>query len=364
MTWKRLLFLLPMLAMGGCPNPAAPPGPPAEIPASLTIPRDLSLDTSELQTSSGASALTLKAETFDSSDVRASIGESVGLIDESNFFLDRSLAPISNQDIPVDTTVTTFSYAATDGSGIQVKIDFGRFDLDDDGALEACTGCTCPVGCAPDLAACPSEAPDEELKPICARVWIADTRFLAALFNRVPTKSNPQSGSLRFIVPAAGDLGGSNFAIAYDHADPLDRTTATNAFFADVDTGSSDFFERRADFVSIVGPEATSKKTADLSAQILDEQASTLLFQSQYFTHLNFIQLETRADGMFGTEGAGGIADITPPICAQISSGNPVSDILCTDIGLSVTAGEFVDLPDLPDVQFPDTTQFPETPTF
>jgi hypothetical protein len=365
MTWKRLLLLFPLLALGGCPSPAAPPGPPAEVPSSLTLPRDLSLDANELQPTSGSSALKLKMKAFTSSDIENAIEGAIGIVDESNFFLDLTLAPVSQQSIPVDTTVTTFSFTAeNEGITNEVKIDFGRFDLDGDGALESCTGCTCPVGCAPDLALCPSEAPDEDLHPICARVWVDGTRFLAALFDRVPTEDNPQSGALRFLVPTTSDLGGSNFAITYDHSNPLDRTTATNAFLADANEGQTDFFERRADFVSIVGPEATAKKTVALASQFFDEQASTLLFQAQYFAHLDFIELETRADGLFGTEGPGGIADITPPICAQISSSNPVSDILCEDLGLSVTTGAFVPLPELTDVQFPSTTEFPETPTF
>ena len=59
-----------------------------------------------------------------------------------------------------------------------------------------------------------------------------------------------------------------------------------------------------------------------------------------------------------------GLVSITPPLCAQISSGDPVAQALCDDLGLVLTAGNFVALPELSDVTLPPPGQFPETPTF
>jgi hypothetical protein len=364
----RRRLLLPLLlsilpATGGCPNPAAPPGPPAEIPSALTIPHDLSLEVTELEEPSPAA---LKVQTVTNSDIRNAIDGAVGIVEETNLFLDRALSPIGLLTIPVDTTVTTFSFAIPDemGTDHSIKIDFGLFDLNGDGFDESCSGCTCPVGCAPDLAACPTEVPADQLHPICIRLWVDGARYLAGTFDRVPTADNPESGRLRLTIPSGSDLGGSALGIVYDHRDPENRTTDLSDFLKDVAAGETDFFERRRTHVSILGPDAEAKKSANLSAQFFDDTSSTLRFQTQYFANLDFILLETLADGSFGKEGALGIADITPPICAQISTANPVSDILCSDLGLSLAAGDFVSLPELTDVQLPPASEFPETPTF
>jgi hypothetical protein len=82
---------------------------------------------------------------------------------------------------------------------------------------------------------------------------------------------------------------------------------------------------------------------------------------------LDFVSLEVLADGVFGTEdegGALGAPDITPPICAQITTSHPVADILCADLGLTLVPGDFVNLPALEDVLLPPFSEFPESPTF
>ncbi len=375
---SRLIFLLlPLAVLGGCPSPAAPPGPPAEIPSALTIPRDLSIDVDELPGSADTGAL--KLQTLDASDIGLAIEIAVGTIEETNFFLDFALGPVSRTTIPVGASVFTFenTIVLDEEDGFEApltlgfKFDFGRFDLDGDGALEACSGCTCPVGCAPDLAVCPTEAPEAELRPICFRVWLAGERFMAGVFDRVPTEENAQSGRFRMALPSFGDQAGSPFGIIYDHSDPNDRLTDLSAFFQDPDVPSEEgeFFANRRSIGRVEGPEATSKKTSQLTSAFLEPVAppGLLQFQSEHFTHLDFISLEVLADGLFGNEDEGGVLgvpDISPPICAQITTANPVNDILCTDLGLTLTPGEFVDLPVFEDVLLPPFSEFPELPAF
>lgn len=371
---RRSWLLLCLAALSGCPSPAAPPAPPAEIPSALTVPRDLSINVDEL--SGGSSGPALKLLTPTPGNVKSAIELSGAAIEEANLFLDISLSPVSQVDIPVSASLTTFEASIPLKEGepsttATFKFDFGRFDLDGVDGTESCTGCTCPAGCAPDLAVCPTEASEADLRPICLRVWLNGVRFLAALFDRVPTKENPQSGRLRVVLPSFADLGGSALGILYDHADPKDRQTALSLFLKDVESPAGDsFFANRSSFGRIQGPEETALKTARLTSSFLSPPAAvpgTLQFQSRYFSHLDFIALEVLADGVFGNEpdiGFFGLENITPPICAQITTSNPVSDVLCADLGLTLTPGDFLSPPVLEDTQLPPVSEFPEAPTF
>lgn len=376
---RLILPLLSLAAMGaalsGCFSPAAPPAPPAEIPSALTIPRDLTINVDELPASTETAAL--KLQTLDPNDIKTAIEIAAGTIEETNRFLDLALLPASRTTIPVSASVFTFESDVTLGEAdefeipvtLNFKFDFGRFDLDGNGALEACSGCTCPVGCAPDLAVCPTEAPESELQPICIRIWVNGDRFMAGIFDRVPTEGHPESGRLRIALPRFGDLAGSPFEIVYDHRNPFDRLTDLSAFFQDPESpdDEGEFFANRRTIGRIEGPEETSKKSIQLTTAFISPPAGfpgLLQFQSRYFTHLDFISLEVLADGLYGTNeaegGQLGVVDITPPICAQITTSHPVADILCADLGLTLTPGEFLDLPLLEDVLLPPFSEFPE----
>jgi hypothetical protein len=345
------------------PNPAAPPAPPAEIPSALVLPTDITISVAEISHSASPPAL---AALVGSGPLSKDIEIGPGIIEETNGILTGVLAPFTTTEIPVNPAVTTFEihFSVPDFSA-DFKLDFGDFDLNGDGVKEGCTGCTCPVGCEPDLAACPAEAPAGDLRPICARIWLDGSRFMAAVFNRVPTTENPESGSIRLAVPAAGDGAGTEFAATYDGRDPENKSIDMKSFMKDPDVGP-DFFERRHVASTQEGPEASAKKTARLSSNLLIErtpgETSNLQYQAQFFSNLDFITFELIATGAF--QSIDGVDNQTPPICAQISRANPVSSILCEDLGLSITTGDFVDPPELTDVQFPPDSEFPTTPTF
>ena len=361
--WGMLACLLALL---GCVSSATVPAPLAEIPSVITVPQDLGIEVGEIEGAGDVSGQIfgsfVKLQAIDSNDIELAIEIAVGFIEESNFFLANSLTIVNQRDIPVEVSVFNFAYSvAFEGQTFEVKFDFGAFDLDGDGAPEACSGCTCPVGCAPALADCPSEAPESQLLPICFRVWINDQRFMAGLFDRVPTLDNPQSGQIRNLFPENFDGAGTLMAINYDHQDPQNLLTDIASFLKDPDVGP-DFFGRRRTVTTQEGPSAQPKKTPRLSDELFDSQNSIMRFQAQFVSQLDFIALESIPDGSFET--GLGLVDITPPICAQISSADPVSQILCDDLGLALSPGNFPQLPELSEVAFPSTEQFPETPTF
>src|SRR6185436_18948659 len=53
--WLTLLLVFP--AVGGCPSPAVPPVPPAEVPSLVTFPRTVGIDVSTIASSAGSSGL-------------------------------------------------------------------------------------------------------------------------------------------------------------------------------------------------------------------------------------------------------------------------------------------------------------------
>jgi hypothetical protein len=111
-----------------------------------------------------------------------------------------------------------------------MKIDFRPFDFDGDGVVESCSGCTCPVGCAPDLTSCPSEAPESDLRPLCFRIWHKDRRFAAGILDRVPTPENQESGRVIVTLVPPVDLEGSLFFFDYDRHDPENKSIEISAF--------------------------------------------------------------------------------------------------------------------------------------
>jgi hypothetical protein len=221
--------LIAALLACSSPNPAGPPAPPAELPTALRIPSDLSLNVTELAAPGGAPALTLKA--FDSADVLDAIHQSADLIEVSNDILDIALSVVSRDDIPVDPTVTTFLTSFPSKSGRPVRQD--RLQAVRSGRQRGRRGLQrlhLPVGCLADgLDACPSEAPVADLQPICFRIWLDDRRFMAGLFDRVPTVENPESGRIRMDLtpfidvldsPIFENMTESKLGVVYDHRNP------------------------------------------------------------------------------------------------------------------------------------------------
>jgi hypothetical protein len=360
--------LIPLFSGASCssPSPSTPPTPPAEVPTALVIPSNLSIEVNEIQ---GGGPAALKSLTTSSLSDEISVG--AGTIAEDNLLLDLLLSPFRDLSIPVATDRTTFEatlsfrnqvgdvFLTADG-----KLDFSAFDLDGDGSDEACTGCTCPVGCQSDLASCPSEAPEDQLHPICFRLWLDGERFMAGVFDRVPTADNPESGTIRLTVlnRPGFDLIGSLLAISYDQKDPKNRSLDLMHFLKDM--AFPDFFARRHDVVYESGPAATAKKTARLQSELFEPNPGLLQYQAQFFSHLDFVALEIIASGIFTGDSGLGLDSFTPPICAQLSTASPAADILCSDLSLELTPGDFPSLPEMNDVQLPSESEFPQTPTF
>ncbi|KAB2838913.1 hypothetical protein F9K50_08505, partial [bacterium] len=152
----------------------------SEIPSVVSFPESVGIDVSPaigggagtLAALKGASAS--KAQAVDNFSDIISIGPVT--FNAFNFLLDGFLGPLADLQVPVSPAVRTFEGPMTFAPGVvvAVKIDFSDFDLDGDGVMEGCTGCTCPIGCAPQAAECPAEAPVGELRPICYRIWLRD----------------------------------------------------------------------------------------------------------------------------------------------------------------------------------------------
>lgn len=353
--WRLFRWIALLGSAAACsPNPAAPPAPPAEIPSALVIPSDITIGALELASGEAAA---LKRQGVPA-NVRDQINNVVGIVEESNFTLDAALVSFKNRPIPVSADLTTFELGIPSGAlAGTMKIDFRPFDLDGDGAEEACTGCTCPVGCAPDLTSCPTEAPETDLRPICIRIWHNDRRFVAGVFDRVPTAENQESGRLLITFLSPLDLEGSLSFVDYDRHDPQDKSIDLASFRKDTGT---EFFARLRTVASEEGPAASVKKTFRLTDDFFGFSADSLFQgQVQFFTDEDPMLLESIGSGFFEP-----IEDVTPPICASISTAAPIAGDLCGDLGLSLTPGNFPPLPELEDVDLPPFAEFPELPTF
>jgi hypothetical protein len=383
----RLALLLLAVQSGGCLSPAGPPAPPAEIPALVQFPESVGIDVS--QAGSDAAALKTQAATTDFSDI-ISLGPIV--FNGLNLLLDDFLGPLSSLEIPVSPTVATFEGPITFAPGIvaQVMIDFADFDLDGDGTLEGCAGCTCPTGCAPAFTACPSEAAPERLKPVCYRIWLRDVgqtefnRFAAGLFDRYATRDDPATESdeenagrgvfrLGVETPPASDgsLNPLAFGVIYDHKDDADPLRKETEFFVRDRTLDADGAEReRTDAHAVVVQEAptvpaaagTLRKTVKLDfRETPDPEDGPGL--SQYIGR--FLDDFDFWSGTFRLQDVAGEDPKTVSgenVCARLSSGAESSQANCIDLGIDVTGEAFLRASEVADTDFP--ADFPEAPTF
>ncbi|MCC6272720.1 MAG: hypothetical protein IT572_04580 [Deltaproteobacteria bacterium] len=245
--------------------------------------------------------------------------------------------------------------------------------MNHDGILEDCSGCTCPIGCAADgVTACGSSAPISQLKKICVSIWLDDARFYAGAFDRVPTFDNPESGEIRMLLTKTMDLSGSTVRILYNHHDPFNLITDSLIFLKDIEeTGPSlnQYFGRYRSLIDQRGEPEKALLDVKFSSEIFEREidghtvpGGLLEFQSKSFRHLDFINLELLAKGIFGNGDYFGYVDITPPTCALISSGDPIDPVNCSDLGLDLFAGDFVPLIPVENTLLPPLSQFPETP--
>jgi hypothetical protein len=329
-------------------TPAVPPTPPAEIPASLTIPSGSSLSINIDRIASGAppalEGAALKAVVTSNGEFK-NIVEGIG--DEGKFVeddLNSLLDPYTQLIIPVGTNIKTFkpelSVVGQKGSVIdfaEISIDFADFDIDNDGFTEGCSGNT-------------------EQLPICMRIWADGKKQMAAVFTAYPTKENPGAGRLvglnitdtTFLFPENGFL-----EITYDHHDPA------SGVMTDLATREADPAGFRVHFFSSQeGGDATAVKSLGVSftgGKLGTDSVQALM---KFREDVNLLS------GNLHFEPPGGSDPDMVDQCVDILTGNGLDSSLCVSAFIDVADVPFLDFPDETTLFLPNEENFPNSPTF
>ncbi|MCE9625911.1 MAG: hypothetical protein K8R69_10760 [Deltaproteobacteria bacterium] len=352
-------------------NPATAPAPIAEIPASLTIPSTVEIDTSKtaspvagapvvFQTVGEPSASTLSNSVAKTSSLTlknavgngtytGGISFSSNISIFANIRMNGILQPLNAIDpkIPVSADLHQMDTLVFIGNNsYSAHLDFGDFDIDGDGNLEGCSGNTLGL-------------------PICIRVYIQGyftpgepTRFLAARFDSYPTETNKGAGTLR---GHDVSFGGYQVRADYNHVDPEDKFTDIYAGFlydpVDPLNPAPDrtyLILRFRAFVSQLGPDTTALKTANGSSP--DQELSGPGYSGKGFGRW-FENLDLwRGSFESNTDPSKNFEDL----CAIISTAEAaLPSQLCADNGLNLQGLEFLPDPVKEDVEFFD---FPATP--
>lgn len=406
MSLKKLGYLLfrpsaivALFALSAClgANPAVAPAPLVEIPSVFSVPKSVEVDVSlasagkALGIASGVKAGSLDGEFSEA----IAIGPDFAA--QNNDTLEGFLYPFTQFVIPVDVNTRTF-FGTIEEERQAFKFDFADYDFDGDGNLDGFTGCTCPVGCAPEVSLCPKEAPVTDLRRVGFRVWIQrepEEPFqpvMAGFFNVLPEKDdaatpvneeNPGSGTFRIGLDG-GKLSpetGERFVVGviYNHSDPagdLNKTTESFGLLELSATGAQiDSSQKVHVFVSQLEKndpagksylEKTVKTRFDTFVAAGVEAPEELTGMEAYtgrfrddsdFWSGSFLHLENDVPSM-------------PPIpatCARISTGDGVLPDICIDLAIDtsnedVTKGQTLSVVTEADVSFP--ADFPNTPTF
>ncbi len=342
---SRLFLFLPLL-LASC-NPATPPTPPAELPSALIFPRSVAIDVTKVQSASGASSLAaLVGAGGEFSDIIAAGADTADAVSD---VIDEILAVFDEMEIPVGTEVTTFETDLAEtingiDTVLNVKIDFGDYDLDGDGQTEGCDGHTAST-------------------PICIRLWVDERRTLAAIFNAYPTVTNPGAGEIRLGLSAnPNEVGGTDLmtTVIFDYLDDEDKSTE---FLSIGETSGLDeedlpaFFSGRIT-IGQTGPDETAEKIINLTADLgegEEEITASLGYVGQWLEDDDYWSGST--DAMLD----GATASFSN-VCAQISTGNEADRDICLGLGIDVEGIDFVTAPAASDAAFPDN--FPAAPTF
>ncbi len=405
---KRIwTFLAPILAVLGMActalNPATAPAPLAELPASLSFPDDVAIDVSETNVVGGGATLKFLADDGGFKPQVLPVGGEYfdGIVfgfTVNNFVntqVELFLTSLSTLSIPFNP-ITVFFDSQNILPDQRLKIDLSPFDYDGDGVDEACTGCSCPTGCD---SVCPSEAPFEDLRPVCYRIWRDAALngefvpFMAGIFEQLnipddpetpEDEGNPGVGTFRlsislFIVPGDPPVGVTNLGVDYNHrnpARPLDLITEYYTLFQSI------FFTPDSN-VAYVRTEQNALDDTDPSEDRLlktirysnnqvnsdgtpVEPPSTLQYVARYRTDFNFWSGTLQNFTLFPQN-----ALVPPPpienffaVCAELSTAVEVAQSTCLDIDIDVTNVPFLELllPDDARVNLP--ADFPPTPTF
>jgi len=366
--WLRKAFVLSaVLGMASCSsgNPASPPAPPAELPSALRFPSDLGINVDKVSSQPSSGALASFTSISESRAAGSGLAALVGaggqysnfisaapnIVQTFNQFVNILLQPVSQSDIPVSTSTTTFETTfnnVSSGESVAIKIDFADFDS------QGCVGHTAGL-------------------PICYRIWFNGQQFMAGLFTKFPTAENPGAGRFRVIghSPAHGPEPAHDLyvGVLYDQDDPLAKSMEffERGVLAGDSAGERDFTipDVHAD-VSQAGPDATAKKTLGYSASALENSSGVIEPPGRFIE-----QWREDSDFWSGSFFQQGEPFNFSDVCAVISTGNrdPLDDPNdssdpnnCTDLGIDVDGTPFVNLVTTADVALP--ADFPLSPTF
>lgn len=323
-------------------NPAAPPGPPAEIPTALQIPKDLSLNFEKVQAEAPAAsespaALTSKSAVAPEGEFS---DEVEGTTETAQFFADALsglLDPYNQFLIPVGTNITTFQgVSVVQVSGkvelVEIKIDFADFDFDRDGKTEGCSGHTARL-------------------PICMAIYADGVPQIAGVFTAFPTQINPGAGRLMglnlthavFLFPK-GDFIGIN----YNFSNPAEGKTVEFLVRGNPDNPLSEKGLRFRMSMDQQGPEETSLKTVNIHFEMDDGEAQTLQAVARWREDQDLWS------GTFNREPDDpDLSDLTEQ-CVNLLTGDGVAQSECVDLGIDVGGIPFVEVPDETTLFMPD----------
>jgi len=344
-------------------NPAAPPAPPAELPAALQYPSDLSISVTTLESSSPSPSENAPPALVGSGgQFSDEISFGANLAGILNQFVNILLQPLPEFEIPVSTKTTfEIKFPFDDPirptgipQTIDIKIDFSDYDFDGDGLKEGCVGHTAGL-------------------PICYRIWFDGQQRMAGIFTDFPTAGNPAAGRFRILLhePAHNEDSAIDvyFGVVYDHRDPEHKSTEVFERFESagepVDVKNPNVADECI-FVSQEGPDATAKKRLALSAQGFPTSFPGVTGEPNSVQYLG----QWREDNDFWS---GKVARINidiqefhdPNVCAFISTANASDRGNCQDLGIDVDDPveiAFIDFLTADDVRLPD--DFPTSPTF
>ncbi len=359
-----------------CSSPATPPAPPAELPAALIFPQDLTIDVqSILSDTSGSSALRLVGANGQFSN---NISQGAELAQSIGGVADDILGNLASLEIPISASTMTYQTSMNSNMGPQgstimqhFKIDLAPFDYDNDGVNESCSG-------------------NSASTPICFRIWYASTvvggtpsqgnfsPIMAGVFATYPTTSNPGAGQFKLHISDSfgadpSSSSGDEFfmEMIYDQRDPENKmleafgsgnTSLVSSTQDSGQPGSNQCTNITSGHVRVtqVGPDATAIKTiAETSHFTNTDNCPTT--DEQYLG-----QFKEGSDFWIGSVVAEA-AEVQneanfSDVCAQISTGNQTSSTNCSGIGISVDDLDFISTATSNDYNLPN--DFPVTPTF
>jgi len=386
----KAAFLLSVAQPGGCgltaPNPAAPPAPPAEIPAALTFPESVNIGfgtPSEEATLNIVQPLVpIGGEFFEAIQFGFDVN------DRANTAVQVTLDALSDISVPVNPVTSTFVAPAFGGT---IKIDFADFNFP--GKTEACTGCTCPTGCS---GVCPTEAPEEDLRPVCYRIWRNDPfdadesfkPFMAGYMTRLPVRDDPATsavetnagnGAFRQQLLNGTEIqnGGADYK-HFDTARPFDKLTdlfGTSVLPAtDTFTGSALVNLVSTAQQGLDGSTSENQVVKTLRHAVSQEFPIGTINTSETLQYI--ARFREDADFWSGTlqnnlTSVPTTVLVEPPDtenfaneCAQLSTAVGVEDGVCEDLGIDVTEVPFLDLVPSNDPSLNLPADFPAVPTF